>query len=492
MSDTTHLERRTGRWIDHWQPEDPEFWSSTGAPVARRNLIWSIFAEHLGFSVWLFWSVSAALLIKVGFDFSVSQLFLLVALPNLVGSLLRLPYTFAVPRFGGRNWTVASASLLLVPTLLFAYAVQRPGTPYWVFLVIAATAGLGGGNFASSMANINFFYPAKRKGLALGLNAAGGNIGVAVLQLGLPVVVGGAGLFGLVAASTGGIHLERAGYLYAGLAVVAALAAYFFMDNLSTARSSAKETAAVLRHKHTWVMSLLYIGTFGSFIGYSAAMPLLIKLNFYVPTPAPTGTGINFAYYAFLGALVGSITRPFGGWLADKYGGARVTLCTFAAMIAGTLAVLWSLSMLTPNPTQDPAIALDNESLFPWFLGAFLFVFAATGIGNGSTFRMIPVLWQNAAKKATPSGSEERKGALAKATKEASAVIGIVSAVGAIGGFLIPLSFGAPWIDNPVDAVKTSFALFTAFYAVCLGTTWAVYVRKAGVAKVAGLADARI
>lgn len=492
MSVTPHLERRTGRWIDHWQPEDPEFWSSTGAPVARRNLIWSIFAEHLGFSVWLFWSVSAALLVKVGFDFSVSQLFLLVALPNLVGSLLRLPYTFAVPRFGGRNWTVVSASLLLVPTLLFAYAVQRPGTPYWVFLVIAATAGLGGGNFASSMANINFFYPAKRKGLALGLNAAGGNIGVAVLQLGLPVVVGGAGLFGLVAAGTGGIHLERAGYLYAGLAVLAAVAAYFFMDNLSTARSSVKETATVLRHRHTWVMSFLYIGTFGSFIGYSAAMPLLIKLNFYVPTPAPTGTGINFAYYAFLGALVGSITRPFGGWLADKYGGARVTLYTFGAMIVGTLAVLWSLAMLTPNPTQDPAIALDNESLFPWFLGAFLFVFAATGIGNGSTFRMIPVLWQNAAKKATPSGSEERKGALAKATKEASAVIGIASAVGAMGGFLIPLSFGAPWIDNPVDAVKTSFALFTVFYAVCLATTWTVYVRKAGVAKVAGLADARI
>jgi NNP family nitrate/nitrite transporter-like MFS transporter len=484
--------RRTGRWIEDWRPEDAEFWESEGAPVARRNLIWSIFAEHLGFSVWLFWSVSAALLVKVGFDFSVSQLFLLVAIPNLVGSLLRLPYTFAVPRFGGRNWTVVSALLLLCPTLLFAVAVQNPETPYWAFVLISATAGVGGGNFASSMANINFFYPAKRKGLALGLNAAGGNIGVAVLQLGLPVVVGGAGLFGLVAASSGGIHLERAGYLYAGLAVLAACMAFFFMDNLSSARSSARDTAAVLKHKHTWVMSFLYIGTFGSFIGYSAAMPLLIRLNFYVPTPAPAGTGINFAYYAFLGALVGSITRPFGGWLADKYGGARVTLCTFGAMIAGTLGVLWSLAQLAPNPTQDPAIALANESMFPWFLAAFLFVFAATGIGNGSTFRMIPVLWQNAAKKATPAGGAERATALARSTKEASAVIGIASAVGAIGGFLIPLSFGAPWIDDPVEAVQTSFAVFTVFYAVCLATTWVVYVRKAGVAKVAGLADARI
>lgn len=492
MTVTDTPARRTGRWIDDWRPEDPEFWESTGAPVARRNLTWSILAEHLGFSVWLFWSVSAALLTKMGFDFSVSQLFLLVAVPNLVGSLLRLPYTFAVPKFGGRNWTVVSALLLLFPTLLFALAVQNPATPYWAFVLISATAGVGGGNFASSMANINFFYPARRKGLALGLNAAGGNIGVAVLQLGLPIVVGGAGLFGLVSASTGGIHLERAGYLYAALAVVAALMAYFFMDNLSSARSNARDVASVVKHRHTWVMAVLYIGTFGSFIGYSAALPLLIKLEFFVPTPLPEGTGINFAYYAFLGALVGSVTRPFGGWLADRYGGARVTLGTFGAMILGTLAVLWTITQLTPNPTADPAIALENKAMFPLFLVAFLFVFAATGIGNGSTFRMIPVLWQNAAKKETPAGSEERTAAMANATKQASAVIGIASAVGAIGGFLIPLAFGAPWIDNPVEAVKTAFAVFTGFYVVCLAITWGVYVRKASVAKVAGLADARI
>jgi NNP family nitrate/nitrite transporter-like MFS transporter len=245
------------------------------------------------------------------------------------------------------------------------------------------------------------------------------------------------------------------------------------MDNLSTATSSARTTAAVLKHRHTWVMSFLYIGTFGSFIGYSAALPLLIKLNFFVPTPAPAGTGINFAYYAFLGALVGSITRPFGGWLADKYGGARVTVATFGAMIVGTLGVLWALSRLTPNPTADPAIALDNTSMFPWFLVAFLFVFAATGIGNGSTFRMIPAIWK-------------------RDTKQSSAVIGIASAVGALGGFAIPLAFGAPWIDDPVEAVRSAFAVFTLFYVVCLAVTWGVYVRKASVAKVAGLAEARI
>ncbi|WP_234411024.1 MFS transporter [Nocardioides terrigena] len=485
---------RGGVTIDDWHPEDEAFWESVGRPVARRNLIWSIFSEHLGFSVWLLWSVSAAMLPRIGFDFAVSQLFVLVAIPNLVGSLIRLPYTFAVPRFGGRNWTVISASLLLVPTLLFAWAVQTPGTPYWAFCLIAATAGLGGGNFASSMANINFFYPLRKKGTALGLNAAGGNIGVAFIQFFLPIIVGGAGIFGLVQAKDE-LHLERAGYVYAGLAIVAAVAAWLFMNNLTGAKSSPREQLAVVRYHHTWVMSFLYIGTFGSFIGYSAAMPLLIKINFWnQPVPEVPGIGINFAYYAFLGALVGSIARPFGGWLADKYGGARVTFWTFVAMIVGTLAVIVTLRQLTPVPPSevpaDPSTFVHSEAtraaveansaIFPWFLAAFLFVFAATGIGNGSTYRMIPLILQRQAEHTTTPAT--RRADMARATKESSAVIGIAGAVGAIGGFLIPLTFGSPWVTDPVEAVKMAFGVFTGFYVACLATTWFFYTRRVTVA----------
>ncbi|HET9828203.1 MAG TPA: MFS transporter [Nocardioidaceae bacterium] len=484
--------RRTGRWIDDWRPEDPAFWEQTGRMVARRNLAWSIFAEHLGFSVWLIWSVSSAFLVAAGFGYSSQQLFLLVALPNLVGSLLRLPYTFAVPRFGGRNWTMASAAMLLVPTLGFGYAVQRPGTPFWVFCLIAATAGLGGGNFASSMANINFFYPAASKGTALGLNAAGGNLGVSVIQLFLPVVIGGAGIFGIVKASSGGIDLERAGWVYAGLAVTAILAAYFFMDNLGTAKSSPREQLAVVRTLDTWVMALLYIGTFGSFIGYSAAMPLLIKLNFWVPDPAPLGTGIYFAYFAFLGALVGSLTRPFGGWLADRFGGARVTLAAFAAMVGFTLAVIWTLTQLTPNPTADPAIASDNQSWFPAFLVFFLCVFAATGIGNGSTYKMIPAIWRTQAERATTPGTPERHAALLAGTKQASAALGVIGAVGAMGGFLIPIAFSAPWVDDPMSAATGAFAVFTCFYVVCGVVTWIVFLRRPAGVRARGLAGAGI
>jgi NNP family nitrate/nitrite transporter-like MFS transporter len=481
-----------GRWITDWRPEDEAFWAETGRPVARRNLIWSIFAEHLGFSVWLIWSVSSAFLLAQGFTFTPQQLFFLVAVPNLVGALLRLPYTFAVPKFGGRNWTMVSAALLLVPTLLFAYAVQHPGTPYWAFCLIAATAGFGGGNFASSMANINFFYPAAKKGAALGLNAAGGNLGVSLIQLFLPVLVGGAGIFGLVEASDGGIHLERAAWVYAGLAIVATLAAFFFMDNLATAKSAPREQLQVVRNPQTWVMAFLYIGTFGSFIGYSAALPLLIKLNFWVPDPAPLGTGIFFAYYAFLGALVGSATRPLGGWLADRYGGAKVTLGAFVAMIFFTLLVFWTVTQLTPNPTADVAIATDNTSWFPWFLGFFLCIFAATGIGNGSTYKMIPAIFRTSALRTTEAGTPERATALDRSTKQSSAAIGVIGAVGAIGGFLIPIAFSSPWVDNPLSATKGAFVVFTCFYAVCAVVTFVVYLRKPSAAKVTSLAGAGI
>lgn len=494
------LSRRGGRWIDDWRPEDPEFWDSVGAPIAKRNLIWSIFAEHLGFSVWLIWSVSSAFLVAQGFSFTPQQLFFLVAIPNLVGALIRVPYTLAVGTFGGRNWTMISAGLLLMPTLSFAYFVTQPDTSYWVFCLIAATAGFGGGNFASSMANINFFYPARLKGAALGLNAAGGNLGVSIIQFCLPIIVGGAGAFGIVKASEGGIHLERAAWVYAALAVVAVLAAFFFMDNLSNAKTDTRQQLSVLKHKHTWVMSFLYIGTFGSFIGYSAAMPLLIKLNFWrQPVPAVEGIGINFAFYAFLGALVGSMARPIGGHLADRFGGGRVTLFAFGGMVLGTLGILATLGMLEPLPPAPDkatlaAIAADpgafqypdavrsaveaNADVFPLFLGIFMLVFACSGIGNGSTYKMIPAIFRTDAERATSEGSPERELALLDGTKKSSAAVGIIGAVGAIGGFLIPITFGSPWVSDPLSATKAAFIVFTCFYVVCAAVTWAVYLRR--------------
>src|SRR5262249_17717293 len=221
-------------WIEKWDPEDTQFWNSHGKAIARRNLIWSILAENLGFSVWLIWSVTVPQLARAGFHYTTGQLFALVSVPGLVGALMRFPYTFAVPRFGGRNWTIVSALLLAIPTLALVTLVQRPDTPFWLMMLAAATAGLGGGNFASSMAHLSFFFPDREKGFALGLNAAGGNIGVATVQLLVPIIVG-----------VGGAHLARAGGMWLPLIVLAACGAFLFMDNLSTARSSFRDQLAV-------------------------------------------------------------------------------------------------------------------------------------------------------------------------------------------------------------------------------------------------------
>ena len=422
------------QWITTWDPNDEAMWVRDGRSIARRNLVFSILAEFLGFSVWQLWSVVAVQLARAGFHYSVGELFWLVSVPGLVGATLRFPYGFAVPLFGGRNWTVVSAALLLVPTVLLAVLVQHPATPFPVMLLAAATAGLGGGNFASSMSNISFFYPDRHKGWALGVNAAGGNVGVAVVQFVVPAVVG-FGVLGLEARTARHVALQNAGLIWVPLVIAAALCAFLFMDNLAVARAGLRDQAAVLRRRHTWVMSWLYIGTFGSFIGYSASMPLLMKTAF---------PSVNSAEFAFLGPLVGSLARPLGGWLSDRLGGARITFCTFAAMGAATIGVIATL----------------RGGGFALFLAVFLVLFVCSGIGNGSTFRMIPALFER---------------------REAATVLGFSSAIAAYGSFLIPQGYGLSLART--GGYTGALVAFLAFYATCLAATWWFYLRGRGAAR---------
>jgi NNP family nitrate/nitrite transporter-like MFS transporter len=436
------------RWITSWNPEDPTFWRTRGKAVARRNLLWSIFAEHLGFSVWMMWSVTTPHLPKMGFTYTTDQLFTLVAIPGLIGACMRFPYTFAVPKFGGRNWTVISGLLLLIPTLLLAALVLRPDTPFWLMATAAATAGLGGGNFASSMANISFFYPDRAKGLALGLNAAGGNLGVSTVQLLAPMVIGLAILSG---GPAGRPHAENIGLIWLPLILIGVVATWFRMDNLTGVKSNFTDQIGVMKRKQTWIISVLYIATFGSFVGYSAAFPLLLKTQF----PQVT------ANLAFLGALVGSLARPIGGLLADKIGGARVTLWNFVAMTVASLVML----------------AFLHEKSFPGFLVAILALFVAAGVGNGSTFRMIPVIfraqWMRAA---VGQGADAQERAIRWARRDAAAVLGLSSAVGALGGYFIPRSFGAS--IRATGGPEVALGWFVAFYLVCVAMTWWYYRRR--------------
>jgi NNP family nitrate/nitrite transporter-like MFS transporter len=461
------MSERNPTWISDWDPENETYWKLKGKAIARRNLIWSIVAEHLGFSIWLIWSIVATKLPQAGFHYTTDQLFQLVALPGLVGALMRFPYTFAVTTFGGRNWTIFSASVLFIPAIALAHFVTQPDTPFETMLLVAATAGLGGGNFASSMANISFFYPDRMKGWALGLNAAGGNIGVSSVQLLTPILLG-MGIVNLYQATPGpgGIYLQNAGLMWLLPLAVAVFGAVRYMNNLTSARSSLKEKFAIVKRKHTWIMSYIYIGTFGSFIGYSAAFPLLIKTQF----PSVT-VGI-----AFLGALVGSLSRPFGGWLSDKIGGAIVTFWNFIAMSAATIGVIYCV----------------NIKDFSGCLAMFLILFVTTGIGNGSTYRMIPSIFRK--EKLTEAkglGESSRALALHSASIESGAALGFIGAIGACGGYLIPRGFGASIAAT--GGPNLALGIFLAFYVSCILIMWRVYLRKESAAQgVPSLAEARV
>lgn len=438
---TDRLVVERGRWITNWQAEDRDFWEGPGRPTARRNLIWSVFCEFLGFAVWQLWSVTVIFLPDVGFSLTTAQQFWLVSLPPLVGATLRIPYSFTVALFGGRNWTIISAALLLIPTLAITLALGNPDTPIWVLFLIAAAAGFGGGNFASSMSNITFFYPAREKGAALGINAAGGNLGVAVSQLLVPIVVS-ATAFGALQP-----NLPMAGLFWIPFILVAIWGASRFMHNLSHAKNDIAGSLSTLKEKHLWVIALIYIGTFGSFMGFGSVFPTLITMTFpEFSSFQIIGASLSLA---FLGPLVGSLSRPWGGRLADRSGGARITVATFLIMAAITALVVLTLPM-------------EN---FWLYLALFMVLFTLTGIANGSSYRMIPVVFRLSVRADDRVGHE----------RKASAALGLIGAMGGYGGFAIPQILNAS--HSSTGTFDVAFWGFAAAYVGFAALTWAVYMR---------------
>jgi NNP family nitrate/nitrite transporter-like MFS transporter len=442
--------RRRSRWIEDWRPEDPQFWARTGRQVARRNLFFSVFSEHIGFSIWSLWSVLVLFLPEPVFGIDPAGKFLLTTLPTALGAFVRLPYTFAVARFGGRNWTIVSASLLLIPTIATAI-VLRPGVDYATLLVVSCLAGVGGGNFASSMTNINAFYPDRLKGWALGLNAGGGNLGVPVVQL--------VGL--LVLATAGAGHPQLVLYVYIPFIVLAAVGAALLMDNLATARNQPRAMREATGEMHTWILSFLYIGTFGSFIGFGFAFGQVLQNQFAAEFTTPLAA----ASLTWLGPLLGSLIRPLGGSLADRFGGARITVVAFLAMAAGAAVVFWA----------------SRVGSLPLFLVGFVALFVLSGLGNGSTYKMIPAVFRSQARAALAAGGDPAV-ADRRALRMSGAVIGIAGAIGAFGGVLVNLAFRQSFLTT--GSGEAAYLVFIAFYAVCVVVTWAVYLRPAAAHRV--------
>ncbi|RLO44784.1 MFS transporter [Serratia marcescens] len=384
----TPSSKKTGALIQDWRPEDSAFWQ---------------------------------------------QLFLLTALPSVSGAILRVPYSFVIPLFGGRRWTAISTCFLLVPCLWLGFAVQDSSTPYSVFVIISLLCGFAGANFASSMANISFFFPKARQGGALGLNGGLGNLGVSVMQLVAPLAISFS-LFGLL---------------------VATLAAWFGMNDLAAAKASLRQQLPVLKRGHLWMLSLLYLATFGSFIGFSAGFAMLSKTQF---------PDIVILHYAFFGPFLGALARPVGGALSDRFGGVRVTLINFVVM-----AVFAALLFLT-LPTAG------EGGSFIAFYGIFMVLFLTAGLGSGSTFQMIAVIFRKITVDRVKAAGGSDESAQREAVTDSAAALGFISAIGAAGGFFIPQAFGTSLAltGSPAGAMK----VFLVFYILCVVITWAVYGRK--------------
>jgi NNP family nitrate/nitrite transporter-like MFS transporter len=527
--------------IKQWDIEDQQFWDQSGHQTARRNLWISIPSLLCGFAVWLYWGVITVQMLNLGFPFAKSELFTLMSIAGLTGATLRIPSSFFIRLCGGRNTIVFTTALLIIPALGAGIALQNPQTPLWVFQALALLSGLGGGNFASSMSNISFFYPKKVQGLALGLNAGLGNFGVTSMQILVPLAMT-FGLFGALGGepmtlqSTSGTligkipagsetYIQNAGFIWLVFLIPLAILGWWGMNNIRTqevspnigspvgafsiitgmllvgfataifglwlmlpesangsglgvpkeivllavialtvylmrfvlpdaAKANLNHQYKIFGNKHTWVMSVIYTMTFGSFIGYAAAFPLAIKVIFGYQHIMVDGTlthdslntnGPSALMYAWMGPFIGALIRPLGGWISDKLGGALVTQVCSVVMVISALGVAYFMKAAYASATPE-------EFFLPFFL-LFLVLFAATGIGNGSTFRTIPNVF-----------SKEQSGP----------VLGWTSAIAAYGAFYIPKVFG-----EQIKATTPEVALygFAAFYGVCIVINWWFYLR---------------
>jgi len=524
--------------IQKWDVEDPKFWESEGKKVANRNLWISIPSLLCGFAVWLYWGIITIQMLNLGFPFAKSELFTLMAVAGLTGATLRIPSSFFIRLAGGRNTIVFTTALLMIPAIGAGIALQDKNTPLWVFQVLALLSGFGGGNFASSMSNISFFFPKKQQGLALGLNAGLGNFGVTTMQILVPLMMT-FGFFGgepmelvntsgtligkIPAGSDAWIH--NAGYVWLLFLVPLALVGWWGMNNIKASHvtpdlpspigsfsvisgmlligfltaifglwlmlpekvggsgfgiskwivlpivialtvfllklipGQVKENLSrqykIFDNKHTWVMSVIYTMTFGSFIGFAAGFGLSIKVIFGYQHVMVDGVmthnlanpdGPSALMYAWMGPFIGALIRPVGGWIADKMGGALVTQICAVVMVGSAIGVAYYMQLAYSSATP--------QEFFVPFLLLFLLLFAATGIGNGSTFRTISMVFDK---------------------EQAGPVLGWTSAVAAYGAFIIPKVLGEQIkLTTPENALYG----FAVFYAVCIVINYWYYLRK--------------
>jgi NNP family nitrate/nitrite transporter-like MFS transporter len=438
--------------ITDWNPEDAAAWEAGNKDIARRNLLCTVAGDHVAFSIWSLWSVMALFMPASVYGFSAGDKLLLAAVATLVGGCARIPYTFGIAALGGRNWTAFSAFVLLIPTVDTIVLLAHPGLPLWPYVLCAALTGLGGGNYAASLANVNAFYPQRLKGAALAINAGVGNLGVAVIQL-----------VGLLLLATVG---HEAPYwvcaVYLVLLAAVGIAAALFMDNLDHG-IEVNSMRSVLRERDTYVVSLLYICTFGSWIGFAFAFGQVLQVHFTAGGESARHASLHAAQIAFVGPLLGSLARIYGGRLADRVGGSRVTLGVLGGMVLGS-------GLLVTISTLDDRNGGGSAALIGYVAG-FVALFVLAGMGNGSVFKMIPSIFEARSRRLDAGEAQRRHWSRSMS----GSLIGLCSAVGAFGGVGIDLALRESYLHSGTET--SAYWIFLACYVAAAAMTWRRYVR---------------
>ncbi|MEX1256191.1 MAG: nitrate/nitrite transporter [Gemmatimonadota bacterium] len=436
----------SGTWLSHWEPEDPKFWASVGRRIAWRTLTLTTISLVLSFATWFAMSAIVVRLPEIGFTYTDMQLFWLAALPGLAGGTLRIVHTFLVPMFGSRHVITVATFLKLLPCIGIGLAVMNPDTPFWLFAVLALSAGFGGGDFSSYMPSTSLFFPKRLQGTALAIQAGVGNFGVSVVQFLTPLIIGVASIGGLVGASQvldrGGqieeVWLQNAVFIYVPFLVAIGVLCWIFLRSVPV-RASFREQFDIFRIKHTWIMTSLYVMTFGSFAGFAAAFPLLIRTSYggFPDAPDPL-------HFAYLGPLVGSLMRIVAGPPSDRWGGAILTTVSGVGLVICALGVI---------PFLDPT-SVDQ---FGWFVALMLGIFFFSGVGNASTFRQIPVIF-------------------CENPRQGASVIGWTAAVAAYGPFVFASLIG--WVISATGSPAPFFYGAAVFYLMNIGLNWWFYNRR--------------
>jgi NNP family nitrate/nitrite transporter-like MFS transporter len=442
--------------ISAFDPEDSAAWENGNKAVARRNLIWSTATMHVAFSIWSLWSVVVLFMPESVYGLKPGDKLLLAAVATLVGAGARIPYVKATAKFGGRDWAVSSSLILLIPTVGTLLLLDNPGQPLWMYVVCAALTGLGGGNYAASLANVDAFYPQRLKGVALGLCGGIGNLGVAAIQL--------VGL--LVLATVGNTKPELVCAVYLVLLALVGIGAALRMDNLDHGAKEVGSIRSILSVPDSWVISLLYCAAFGSFIGFAFAFAQVLHVTFEETGHSPAEASLYAARIAFLGPLLGALSRIYGGRVADRRGGGRVTFVVFLGMIlaAAALAVTRTIDDNTPGPVASSTVAL--------YITGFIALFILAGMGNGSVLKMIPSIFEARSRSLDRSEAERRHWA----RSHSGALIGFATAVGALGGVAINLTLRQAYASTGTET--PAFWIFLATYCAAAVLTWVMYVRR--------------